>query len=193
MPDRSCSIEDCERAVFCRGWCRKHYRRWDAHGDPLGGQLPRRAKGSQPPPCSIDGCSEPVSCRDWCVTHYNRWFRVGDPLLVLEAPHPVTPVAERFWPKVNKDGPIPQHRPDLGQCWVWTKAMIKGYGTINLGQDHGKMLAHRWSYEDANGPIPDGLELDHLCRNPPCVNPAHLEPVTHLVNVQRGFEARRQI
>jgi hypothetical protein len=128
------------------------------------------------------------------VTHYNRWFRVGDPLLVLDAVHPVTPIADRFWAKVDKNGPVPDDRPDLGPCWVWQNATTKRYGTIQLGgRECGKILAHRWSYEIANGPIPEGLELDHLCGNPPCVNPAHLEPVTHLVNVRRGAEARRQM
>lgn len=100
--------------------------------------------------------------------------------------------AERFWPKVNKNGPVSAHRPDLGSCWIWIGAHIpQGYGVFCLTQRPGTpkrtVMAHRWSYEDADGEIPDGFDLDHLCRVRTCVNPAHLEPVTRQVNCQRGI------
>jgi len=60
----------------------------------------------------------------------------------------------------------------------------RGYGRFWNGAK--KVLAHRWLYEHWMGPIPAGLELDHLCRNPSCVNPKHLEPVTHQENCRRG-------
>ncbi|WP_369010576.1 HNH endonuclease signature motif containing protein, partial [Bacillus cereus] len=50
------------------------------------------------------------------------------------------------------------------------------------------MRAHRYVYENLSGPIPEGMELDHLCRNPPCVNPDHLDPVTHEENMRRAAE-----
>lgn len=72
-------------------------------------------------------------------------------------------------------------------CWEWTAAIFKqgyGYGLFTVaGKSRG---AHRVSYELHVGPIPDGLVIDHLCRNPRCVNPAHLEAVTQAVNVHRG-------
>ena len=69
-------------------------------------------------------------------------------------------------------------------CWDWVGSTAKGYGAIRL---NGRLTAaHRWVYEMHKGPIPTGLELDHLCRNPTCVNPAHLEPVTHRTNIMRG-------
>lgn len=94
---------------------------------------------------------------------------------------------ERFWAKVDKDGPVPQHASDLGPCWVWTAYRNPGgYGCF----DHG--LAHRWSYMEANGPLPeDRPELDHLCRNPACVRPSHLEPVTGRINCNRTRLAER--
>lgn len=72
-----------------------------------------------------------------------------------------------------------------GDCWIWTgKRLPAGYGRMSYG---GKWnLAHRMSYTHLVGPIPEGLDLDHLCRNRACVNPAHLEPVTRSVNLRRG-------
>jgi hypothetical protein len=100
--------------------------------------------------------------------------------------------AERFWPKVDKHGPVPASRPELGPCWVWTGGRIpNGYGHFSLTQLPGtpkqRILAHRWVYEEMTGPIPEGLEIDHLCRNRACVNPVHLELVTHQMNGQRGI------
>lgn len=95
-------------------------------------------------------------------------------------------VEQRFWQKVNKDGPVPEQRPELGKCWMWTAATNKkGYGEFWLG---GQMRrAHRISFEFENGPIPDGLEPDHLCRVHPCVRPSHLEVVTSQINCLRGI------
>ena len=76
----------------------------------------------------------------------------------------------------------------MSGCWLWTGALTdKGYARIRGASKPVK--AHRLSYELARGPIPDGLELDHLCRVRCCVNPAHLEPVTHAENVRRSIAA----
>lgn len=73
-------------------------------------------------------------------------------------------------------------------CWLWTGAADqRGYGRIGRGAaGAGTVAPHRAAYELLRGPIPNGLELDHLCRNPRCVNPDHLEPVTHRENLARG-------
>jgi hypothetical protein len=92
---------------------------------------------------------------------------------------------ERFWSKVNRNGPIPDARPDLGKCWIWNAPpTFYGYGQFNLNGSPRR--AHVLSYELLVGPVPEGLELDHLCLVKICVRPAHLEPVTHLENVLRG-------
>jgi len=96
-------------------------------------------------------------------------------------------LVERFWPKVNKNGSIPSQRPDLGPCWEWTAAKTQGYGVISKGgRGNGNLRAHRVAYQLVIGTILVGYELDHLCRNPSCVNPSHLELVSHRENELRG-------
>lgn len=77
--------------------------------------------------------------------------------------------------------------PETG-CWEWQLASIRGYGQM---RHNGKTrLSHHVFYERARGPIPRGLELDHLCRNRRCVNPDHLEAVSSAVNTQRSASAK---
>jgi hypothetical protein len=88
----------------------------------------------------------------------------------------------RFWAKVQKtDG-----------CWLWVGSrMGSGYGQFGYAAGDLRM-AHRMAYEFVKGTIPDGLDIDHLCRNRSCVKPDHLEAVTHRENMVRGetFAAR---
>jgi hypothetical protein len=104
-----------------------------------------------------------------------------------KAPKRKTPEVERFWSHVDRDGPTGEHRADLGPCWIWTACKYPlGYGQFVTTGTRRRVAAHRWSWENENGLIPDGLVLDHLCRETSCVRPDHLEPVTNAVNVQRG-------
>ena len=91
------------------------------------------------------------------------------------------PVSIRLESRTVKNGPL--------GCWRWTGATnSRGYGIFSVVRDDrkGSMQAHRAWFEYVNGPIGDGLTLDHLCRNTNCVNPAHMEPVSSRVNTLRG-------
>ena len=86
-------------------------------------------------------------------------------------------VRERFEEKFE---PVP-----FSGCWLWIGALDgKGYGAFTINGH--QVRAHRFAFEQFSRPVPDGLTLDHLCRVRQCVNPAHLEPVTHRANVLRG-------
>lgn len=99
-------------------------------------------------------------------------------------------VARRFWEKVDKNGPVPELRPDLGPCWIWTGGVnSRGYGMASIGWDKTD-LTHIYTWEAVNGPVPDGRVLDHLCTTRRCCNPSHLEPVTNAINIWRGGNAR---
>lgn len=74
-------------------------------------------------------------------------------------------------------------------CWIWQGAKnSQGYGYLTIR--YKQWRAHRWVYEQRVGPIAAGLDLDHLCRQPDCVNPEHLEPVTEAENTRRGNTAK---
>lgn len=90
-----------------------------------------------------------------------------------------------FWAKVEK----------TDTCWNWTASRTAGYGRFGdhraaKRNGYSTSLAYRIAWEDENGPVPEGLELDHTCNNTACVRPAHLEPVTHQENMRRRFERR---
>lgn len=71
------------------------------------------------------------------------------------------------------------------KCWLWNGAKTQGYGSFNA-RSYQTTTAYRWMYEHLRGPVPKGMQLDHLCRNRICVNPAHLEAVTQKTNWVRG-------
>lgn len=219
MPKRTCSVPECDRPHLARGWCNVHWKRWKKHGDPLA-SIPVRPKGLDrcsvygctstgriisgwcsahyqrwvktgdaqagvpimrpvADHCAVNGCDAQPVARDLCNAHWKRWSTYGDP----QGSAPPWPTAEeRFWSKVDTDGP--------GGCWLWTGALnADGYGSFQV-ESRRSIGVHRYAYELLVGPIPAGLELDHVkaqgCRHRHCVNPAHLEPVTHEENVRRS-------
>jgi len=136
--------------------------------------------------CKVLACGRLTVAREMCGRHYQRWAKFGDPIGPT--------LADKFWAKVNK----------TDTCWLWTATTNgkPGYGSFcgsELRYENGsrhKVLAHRFAYELLVGPIPAGMELDHLCRVRLCVNPGHLEPTDHRTNTLRGesppaLQARR--
>jgi hypothetical protein len=102
-------------------------------------------------------------------------------------PPKARPIADRLWEKVDFNGPVPENRPELGPCWIWTASKNNwGYGQIS-NWPYAPLLAHRLIWFLTRGDITEGLEPDHLCRNRACVNPDHLELVTRQVNLSRGM------
>lgn len=124
--------------------------------------------------CSAPGCNGRLFATGLCQKHYARLRRHGE----LEPNIRRVTVGtdeERFWAKVEK----------TDDCWLWKAADNGvGYGVFRLNSR--QVLAHRVAYQWANGPIPVGLTLDHLCRTPRCVRPSHLEAVTQGENTLRG-------
>jgi hypothetical protein len=106
------------------------------------------------------------------------------------------PIVDRFWSKVNKAGHVPEHRKELGPCWLWTGCVVARYGQISLGHPHTRgskrWKAHRFSWELHRGPVPDGLVVRHQCDNCLCVNPSHLELGTQKQNVHDGIRRGRR-
>lgn len=185
MADRICTVTGCGRKHVARGFCNRHYLRWQHHGsaDSL-----LRERGAEPPACTIGGCDRPgnVGGRGWCQMHYRRYQRHGSPFVSSRI---VGDDVARFESYIVP-GSIPTHATELGACWLWTGAVTKdGYGVMEV-QDLPTASAHRWSYRHHIGALVDGLELDHLCRVRRCVNPYHLEQVTHVVNISRSNALR---
>jgi len=98
------------------------------------------------------------------------------------------PPRERFEAKVNY----------TTTCWLWTGALVHGYGLFFTGKwlPYGGQLnvyAHRWNWEEENGPVPDGLVLDHyICDTPACVRPSHVRPTTQQDNLTRSGRTNAQ-
>lgn len=113
--------------------------------------------------CSVDGCEKEHLARGLCTNHYAQLRRRG--------PLPPRPTeSERFWSKVHK----------TDECWIWTGALRNGYGVFNVGGRAGRAIeAHRWVTN-----APQGMDVDHICRNRPCVRPDHLRIATRMQNVQ---------
>jgi hypothetical protein len=98
-------------------------------------------------------------------------------------PCPKTPREFLFWEKVCYVGAQPD------DCWMWEANVVGSYGQFWAPEFYGangRGPSHRFAYANARGPIPAGMDIDHLCRVRLCQNPRHMEPVTRQVNVLRG-------
>lgn len=122
-------------------------------------------------------CSARRDGRVFCKKHYFRFYRHGDPSVVKPPGRTPRPLADRFWPKVRK----------TEACWLWMAYIsADGYGRIYVHETRSYSNAHRVAWELVNGTVTEGLVIDHLCRNPACVRPSHLEAVSQRENAYRG-------
>lgn len=127
--------------------------------------------------CTIADCERPIRCKDRCRRHYDQWIRS-------------TPSGERLAPTL-RERIVAKVVVDQAGCWIWQGHIgPKGYGQVR-GKS-GTQPAHQAAYEEWKGAIPTGMEPDHLCKVRSCVNPDHLEAVTHRENLLRsgGIAAR---
>jgi HNH endonuclease len=175
-------LNGCTRKVKARGRCASCYQGWRLEQLALAG-------------IRCTHCDEPAVNlkRLLCAVHYGRFLVTGDPM-GTGRPDMGKEREERFWEKVDKGDPR--------ECWAWTAGLSAGYGQfieMRDGRGHPS-AAHRVAWELLIGPIPDGLDLDHLCHTRDtscpggddcphrrCVNPAHLEPVSNEENIRRGM------
>jgi HNH endonuclease len=146
--------------------------------------------------CSIEGCAVPVRARGWCSKHYQRWMDHGStdtpPPPKPRLPRPIlTRLMERVDPRRKITTPLRDP-----WCWEWQGKLGSGggkYGALGGVGGRGKIKsAHAVAYELFIGPVPEDLELDHLCKNTACCNPRHAEPVTRAENVRRSRNANRE-
>ena len=120
--------------------------------------------------CSIDGCDRKHHAKSWCQLHYGRWFRNGDPefasYVKTETPE------ESFALRTEWQG----------DCLIWTGSRSKhGYGVIRV--DGRLVYIHHYTWERANGPIPEGMKIDHKNHcDPACCNVDHLRLATAAQN-----------
>lgn len=135
--------------------------------------------GPNPSGLCMCGCGEPAPISTY--TSRPRGYVKGEPRRFI---HGHNSVGRK---KPNRY--VIEDRGYVTPCWIWQLSVTShGYGHLRLnGRD---AMAHRASYEDAKGPIPAGLTLDHLCRVPACINPDHLDPVTQAENVRRGLATK---
>ena len=180
MSAPKCSVEHCQTPSKSRGYCSKHYQRVLKHGDPhkvnpRGPQKGVTYEVYTSDICSVVGCIGERTGSGYCHKHYQRVLRHGDHTVAPGSP------AYRIMNKVDETG---------SGCWTFTGSNDgRGYGQVHI---NGKTSRpHRFMYEYFCGPIPEGLEIDHLCRNTMCCNPWYLEPVTGAENKRSAAVARK--
>lgn len=120
--------------------------------------------------CLIENCKNRYLAKGFCRFHYDQDKNHGSPLAHLPTPIHLLTTEDRFWSKVNKDGPS---HYDLNPCWLWLGSKNdSGYGILRINRK--TISTHRYSYIIHKGFIPLGMKVCHSCDIPVCVNPDHL-------------------
>ena len=156
MSDLTCSTDNCANLATRRGMCSKHHQLH--YRDTL-------------PDCSVEGCGRTAESRGWCVAHWERWKKYGDP-------RPDVPVRRRF---KSPEEAIAENVTRDGECILWA-GTVNSRGHGHLRMDGRMRLVHRFAWEKENGPIPEGMQIDHICHNPSCINVTHLRVATPAEN-----------
>jgi hypothetical protein len=166
-----CSVDGCDRPHNAHGYCKTHWRRLLVNGTT---DKTYRKRARTHDVCTVDGCAREHAAHGYCLMHFQRWQRNGQPGVAGHVYRTDMSDADRIFSSLTVQG----------DCWVWTHTTRNGYGVASINGD--KVYIHRWMYEYLVAEIPAGLEIDHLCRNKPCCNPSHLDPVTHQINLARA-------
>lgn len=172
MLPKICSIPECENKLYARGWCSMHYARWRTHGNPeqVAWEIHKRPADGR---CTIAECDRDYSNSGVCAGHYSRRLRKG-----VEASE--APLANRT---NDPDEAFAASIQAGDGCTQWVGWLSPdGYGKFKTG---GKStFAHRYAWERVNGPIPEGMVIDHTCHNTACVNIEHLRLATPTENTR---------
>ena len=178
-----CKIPRCNNKHVAKGLCHKHYQRFKKYGDPLFSKLPDRISV-----CTVGACSQKHLAKGLCRHHYNKFYKYGDANFVSQKRNSITTRSEYatwFWKNTEKQG----------ACLLWLRCLLNtGYGEVNFNykqrnEKKTKQLAHRVAFNLAFGYFP--IEIDHVCRNRACVNPLHLDDVSHQENMLRAVPHRQ--
>lgn len=167
MVPKTCSIDGCGKKFRSRGLCASHY-----NNSRLTGQFETTPRTPTRTTCSFEGCTKKHLANGLCAAHYAQ-RKVGTALRPSKTLG--MPDEERFDLYVDRSG----------DCWEWTgHKSRKGYASFYDSRAGRGVPAHRFAYERATGPIPEGAEVDHRCLNRGCVNPAHLRLATRKQNME---------
>lgn len=165
-----CKFADCRRSCHDLGWCAAHYRQIEVeHKFPTS----IRACAIQNHMCAFAECNRPTLAKGWCSSHYQQVVVKGKEPSQIKT-YLRDSVDKRFWRRVEKGI----------DHWIWVGGVNdKGYGLLSVGKNKLK-YAHRFSWELANEPIPEGKSVCHTCDIPRCVNPDHLFLGSHQENMK---------